>query len=526
MPRTSRSRRRCRYKRRALRVFRDDTSLSATPHLWPTIEQALEQSRFLIVLASPEAAASPWVGKEIAYWLEHKSVDTLLVALTDGTVTWDHAAGDFEWSTATPLPAVLKGRFAAEPKWVDLCAYRTGTVPRDTRFTELAADFAAAVRGIPKEDLLSEEVRQQRRALRLAWSAATSLLVLAVMAGWQWQVARTQRERAVSALTTAAATSDHLLYDLALELRNRPGMPVDLVLTILKRVEAMQRQLAETGETTPELRRLAANALAELATTLAAQGDPTGALAAAERGRVIMEALLAADPGNPGRQRDLAVSINNVGDAKVAVGQLDQALDAFRQVLAIVEKLAAADPGNIELQRDLTIGLTRIGAILAVTGKRAEALVSFRRAAVILEGLAAREPDKLLWQADLGASYSRIGMALADSAGATSSTPTSGSAVCCRSWASASKPKRPIAARSTRSTGSPPPIPATRDGRTTCLSATIMSATCWCSPGAARRRWRIFARRWRSANGSSSSIRTIPSGNSGLRRATTRSARC
>ena len=25
------------YRRRALRVFRDDTSLSATPHLWPSI---------------------------------------------------------------------------------------------------------------------------------------------------------------------------------------------------------------------------------------------------------------------------------------------------------------------------------------------------------------------------------------------------------------------------------------------------------------------------------------------------------
>jgi hypothetical protein len=40
------------YRRRALRVFRDDTSLSATPHLSPTIEQALGQSRFFILLAS------------------------------------------------------------------------------------------------------------------------------------------------------------------------------------------------------------------------------------------------------------------------------------------------------------------------------------------------------------------------------------------------------------------------------------------------------------------------------------------
>ncbi len=54
------------YRRRALRVFRDDTSLSATPSLWPSIEQALGQSRFLILIASPEAAASTWVNKEVA----------------------------------------------------------------------------------------------------------------------------------------------------------------------------------------------------------------------------------------------------------------------------------------------------------------------------------------------------------------------------------------------------------------------------------------------------------------------------
>src|SRR4249919_2247028 len=52
------------YRRRALRVFRDDTSLSATPHLWPSIELALGQSRFFILLASPQAAVSKWVNKE------------------------------------------------------------------------------------------------------------------------------------------------------------------------------------------------------------------------------------------------------------------------------------------------------------------------------------------------------------------------------------------------------------------------------------------------------------------------------
>src|SRR5437660_11235691 len=83
------------YRRRALRLFRDDTSLSATPHLWPTIEQALGESRFLILLASTEAAASHWVGEEVAYWLEHKSADTLPIAVTDGTLAWDNALNAF-----------------------------------------------------------------------------------------------------------------------------------------------------------------------------------------------------------------------------------------------------------------------------------------------------------------------------------------------------------------------------------------------------------------------------------------------
>ena len=39
---------------------------------------------------------------------------------------------------------------------------------------------------MPKEDLLSQEVLQQKRALTLAWSAAAGLLFLAVAAVWQW----------------------------------------------------------------------------------------------------------------------------------------------------------------------------------------------------------------------------------------------------------------------------------------------------------------------------------------------------
>src|SRR5438046_555924 len=82
------------YRRRALRVFRDDTSLSATPSLWPSIERALGQSRYFILLASPDAAASKWVNKEVAHWLDHNRIATLLIGVTDGERAWNEAVCD------------------------------------------------------------------------------------------------------------------------------------------------------------------------------------------------------------------------------------------------------------------------------------------------------------------------------------------------------------------------------------------------------------------------------------------------
>ena len=52
-------------RRRAMEVFRDETSLAVSPGLWPTLRAALDASHWFVLLASPEAARSEWVGKEI-----------------------------------------------------------------------------------------------------------------------------------------------------------------------------------------------------------------------------------------------------------------------------------------------------------------------------------------------------------------------------------------------------------------------------------------------------------------------------
>src|ERR1700744_4572548 len=73
---------------RALRGFRDDTDLAARPDLWGGITEALDRSRFLIVVLSSLAADAPWVNKEVSYWLEHRDRDHLLLVLASGHLRW------------------------------------------------------------------------------------------------------------------------------------------------------------------------------------------------------------------------------------------------------------------------------------------------------------------------------------------------------------------------------------------------------------------------------------------------------
>jgi hypothetical protein len=92
---------------RALRVFRDKTSLSANPALWSAIEQALTQSEYFLLMASPYAAGSQWVQNEVDWWLTHRSLDKLLVVVTEGDIRWDTVAKDFDPARTTCLPATL-----------------------------------------------------------------------------------------------------------------------------------------------------------------------------------------------------------------------------------------------------------------------------------------------------------------------------------------------------------------------------------------------------------------------------------
>ena len=407
------------YRRRALRVFRDDASLSATPHLWPTIEQALAESRFLIVLASPEAAASPWVTKEVEYWLQYKNAETLLIAVTDGRPVWDNAARDFDWSAATPLPPVLAGRLAHEPKWVDLSAYRGGANPRDAKFIELAADFAAAIHGIPKDDLLSQEVRQQRRSLTLAWSAAATLVLVTGVAAWQWnaavkseRVAVAETARAGRNFGAAKETIDSVIFDLASGLRDVEGMRADTVRLILGRAEAAVEKLMSHTENDPDVRNSQAVMFALFSNIYMRLGDTQLATDYAQKSLDTGRELALKNPENSVGQNNLALSLEKFGEVRLARGDLNGALTAFRESLDIRRKRSAKDPRNSQARWTVSLSLDFIGRVLMNQNDLPGALTQFRESLDIARDLSAKDPSSKIARTSTGASLSNIGTVL------------------------------------------------------------------------------------------------------------------
>lgn len=192
-------------KPRALNVFRDKSDLSAAFDLTAEILSALERSRYFLLLSSPESAASVWVRREIAYWQQNKTPDTLLLAITDGEIVWDETACDFAWNETNALPPQLSRYFPREPLWEDLRFARSvdQLSLRHSEFRSAVASLASKPRGQDKSLLDSEDVRQHRVVIRLrnaAIAGLVGLLVISLLAGaaflLQRNEARQQRDLA------------------------------------------------------------------------------------------------------------------------------------------------------------------------------------------------------------------------------------------------------------------------------------------------------------------------------------------
>jgi len=180
------------YRLRAMRVFRDKTGLAVTPELWGSIQKALADADYFILLASPQAAQSQWVEQEVDWWLRNRSASRLLIAWTDGELTWDRVTGDFDWAKTTALPRRLEKVFPEEPNHLDLRFAKTNThlSLRQPKFLEAVAGLSATLQGRSLDEIIGEDIRQHQQTMRRLRFAVAGLVLLTIAAGYAAFVAR------------------------------------------------------------------------------------------------------------------------------------------------------------------------------------------------------------------------------------------------------------------------------------------------------------------------------------------------
>lgn len=176
------------YKKRNLEIFRDESTLSASPHLWSNITKAIDEAEYFILLASSESEKSKWVNKEVEYWVEHKSIDNLVIALTEGEIKWDDENKCFLEPDNNSLPSLLDDKFNDEPFHID---FRKSKTEKDLSldnpiFKKEILRLAAKLHGKSPNDLASEEVTIHRRMMFIrngAIGLLILLLIVSVIAG-------------------------------------------------------------------------------------------------------------------------------------------------------------------------------------------------------------------------------------------------------------------------------------------------------------------------------------------------------
>jgi WD40 repeat protein len=285
------------FRMRALRVFRDTSNLAAAPEMWASIQSALERSDWFILMASPASAASPWVQREVAWWLENRSADHMLIALVGGDIEW--GADGFDTALTDALPTELMQRTREAPRWIDLRAQaaalsddgddtrQAGHDPIEVhRLGDVVAEFAAPIHGRDKDTMVGDHIRYARNfriAVRSIIATLSTLLLVAVLAAIY-----ATRQQAVAETQATIATAGELAAE------SESLLQTDLATAELLAVAAYR--MHPDAQTTEALFR-AATYSPSLVRYLAADG-PVTAIAGSGDGRV---AVAGTQSGSVGR---------------------------------------------------------------------------------------------------------------------------------------------------------------------------------------------------------------------------------
>ena len=170
------------YPARLGKIFRDEDETLASADLSDQLKEALEQSRFLIVICSAFTPRFRWVQREIEIFNELGRGDRVLALLTEGEPADAFPTPLLEHYHDTQVPdgSLQTVREEREPLAADVRPRKGWSQRRVKRFALLR--LVACILGVAFDDLRRRDRERQRRWL-LAWSAIAAIVCLLMGGG-------------------------------------------------------------------------------------------------------------------------------------------------------------------------------------------------------------------------------------------------------------------------------------------------------------------------------------------------------
>ncbi len=311
-------------------IFRDREELTAADNLTAEVRAALSDSGALIVVCSPNAAASPWVAREIELFRGLHPDRPVLAALIDG-----------EPEDAFPAPLVTPGPDGrpTEPLAADF--RKDGDGSRHALLKLIGGVIGAGLGELVQRDAQ----RRLRTVTAVTAASVTAMLAMGMLTIFAFQ-ARVEADR-------QRAEAEGLVEFMLTDLRDRlKGVGRLDVLTSVN-----ERAIGYYGG--QDLQRLPAESLERRARLLHAMGEDDisrGDLDAAtmkfSEARRVTRALLLDDPGNPDRIWAQGQSEFWNGYVAYERERLAEAATAFGAYSRLSNELVGMDGDNVKYLRE------------------------------------------------------------------------------------------------------------------------------------------------------------------------------
>ncbi len=402
-------------------IFRDREDLAAAASLSAAIRDAIGRAEALIVMCSPDAAASPWVAAEIELFRELHPDKPILAALLSGA--------PFD---SFPVSLTANGN---EPLAADLRPEGDG---EQLGFLKIVAGIAS----VPLDALIQRDAQRRiRRVTAITAGALAAMLIMGIMTAYAIQA----RNEAARQRAAAEGLVEYMLTDLRGKLEGVGKIDI---------MEGVNQRALQYYRKQGDLAALPPDSLLQRARIIEAMGEDDekrGSYGAAKRKyselHRVTGALLARDPGNTGRIFAHAQSENRLALLDHSRGNKESALSGFyaskklldailksnelrpewlqlgayvhgnicavqlqtrrpvnralahcREAVALNERLIAAQPDKPEPIYDLIFHLAWLDEAWTAVGNKKNATEASERALAFIRKLEMLDPENLLWR--------------------------------------------------------------------------------------------------------------------------------